>query len=68
MYLASPRNQASLHELRASFFRPLAEPGILVSGRGQINEEPQCTKVHEDSEFIFDEPRKQKTKVMQEVF
>ena len=53
---------------RKGYTRPLAEPRILFSGQEKINEEPQCTKVHEDSEFIFDEPRKQKTMVSQEVF
>ena len=42
--------------------RLLSKPGILFSGQEKINEEPECTEsVHEDSEFIFDEPREQKT-------
>lgn len=38
----------------------LWKPDILFSGQERINEEPECTeRVHEDSEFVFDEPREQ---------
>ncbi len=43
------------------FNRSLAKVGILTPGQEKIDEEPQCTEVHEDSECIFDEPREQKT-------
>ncbi len=53
----------------------ISKPCILFPGRGEINEEPACRpelverrvkcteSVHEDSEFIFDEPREQKTQL-----